>query len=244
MNFLVALTAAVAIAGPSAGPADLAIVGPTEGAPGQVVRLLVAGLPSLDPSATMGDGLKFLETIDVKTSTPTAAAEIQIRKRIGLSLSPLAWEMELEFTPPAPGAYVVVVDWNQPPYGLSIHRVEIRGPPGPAPPDDPEDPAPGPPSPEPEEPAPVPFSLAMYLYQRDQGAIPRGVQAALATIGKPQNGQIAIPFEVDQRPIPDRFSGAYDFGVEAGVPVLVVVRGAKQYAYRVETYDDVLKAVK
>jgi len=104
VNFLVALTAAVAIAGPSAGPADLAIVGPTEGAPGQVVRLLVAGLPSLDPSATMGDGLKFLETIDVKTSTPTAAAEIQIRKRIGLSLSPLAWEMELEFTPPAPGA--------------------------------------------------------------------------------------------------------------------------------------------
>jgi hypothetical protein len=54
--------------------------------------------------------------------------------------------MEVALTPVAPGAYVIVIDWNQAPYGLSVHRIEVAGPtPVPDPDPDPRpNPNPGP----------------------------------------------------------------------------------------------------
>jgi hypothetical protein len=78
-----------------------------------------------------------MEKAKVKT---TAGAEIELEKELSMSVSPWAWRLRLTLTPPAAGTYLIVCDWNQEPYGLAMHRVEVAGqvtppPPPPPPPD-------------------------------------------------------------------------------------------------------------
>jgi len=141
---LIRILLAMLVTGTQISAEGLSIVGPTEGDVGQPVRLLVQGLPKLDTTKPVGEGLKWLDAISIRCSAPArldergpsfqpqaSGLEPHLSKRVGLGLSPLAWQLELEFKPFAPGAYVVIVDSNHPPFDLAIHRVEIRGPPDP-----------------------------------------------------------------------------------------------------------------
>jgi hypothetical protein len=58
-----------------------------------------------------------------------------------MSVSPWQWKLRLTLTCPVVGAYVVVCDWNEPPFGLALHRVTVGGVPPVPPPIPPPDPS-------------------------------------------------------------------------------------------------------
>ena len=131
------------VADVAGGPADLRLTGPSAGAVGSPVSIVVSGLPAVDLTATVGAQTAWVQSIRFDVSAP-AGAEIELEKELSMSVSPWAWRLRLTLTPPGPGTYLVVCDWNQEPYGLAMHRVEVTGadpmppsPPGPKPPPNP-----------------------------------------------------------------------------------------------------------
>jgi hypothetical protein len=135
------------------GPGHVRIEGPERGHVGQAVSLVVRGLPEMDLGKTIGEQLEWMKTVRFVLDAPDGV-ELVIDDELVMTTAPLSWRMRLLFTPPASGTYLLIFDWNEPPFGLAVHRIEIRGPPGPSP-----DPTPGPdpqPGPGPVNPYPAP----------------------------------------------------------------------------------------
>jgi hypothetical protein len=109
----------------SAGPADLRMAGPTTGAVGQPIAIMVSGLPAVDLTATVGEQTKWIDSLRFDVSGPAGA--VVLDKELSMSVSPWEWRLRLTLTPTVPGVYVVVCDWNQEPYGLALHRLTIGG---------------------------------------------------------------------------------------------------------------------
>jgi hypothetical protein len=111
--------------------------GPAVGIAGQPLTITVSGLPAVDLSQTVGEQTKWIDSLRFDVSTPGGPA--QLEKELSMSVSPWEWRLRLTLTPAANGCYLVVCDWNEPPYGLALHRVDVGGSP-PKPPDPPTPP--------------------------------------------------------------------------------------------------------
>lgn len=120
------------------GPADLRISGPDKADVGATVQLRVSGFPDVALDQTLGDQLKWLSSVVIKVDRPLAVteADYMMNQDLRIQLSPLQWYFTIEFTGRMAGDYVIVADWNQPPFGLVTHRVQVGGggPPPPPPP--------------------------------------------------------------------------------------------------------------
>ena len=114
------------------GPESLRLAGPTEVDPGETVSVIVHGLPGVDLDASIGEQTQWIETLRFVLDTP-AGAEIDLDKELSMTVAPWGWRLRVSWTADEPGTYLLVCDWNQAPYGLALHRVTIRGPPGPTP---------------------------------------------------------------------------------------------------------------
>jgi len=103
------------------------------------------------------------------------------------------------------------------------------------------------PNPKPDDPPPnTTPDQAVYIYEKDDGAIPAGVLGALAELN--EGGKIqAVPFEMNQRDgdgdVPERYAVAYAASLKFQRPCLVLVSGDKTRVVSVESYEDVKKAV-
>lgn len=124
----------------ASGPADLRMTGPASGAVCQPLAIMVSGLPAVDLSATVGEQTKWIDALRFDVSGPSGA--VALDKELSMSVSPWEWRLRLTLTPATAGVYLVVCDWNQEPYGLALHRVNVGGtvPPIDPPPVDPTDP--------------------------------------------------------------------------------------------------------
>lgn len=144
------LAAALAHAGETAikiqtadsSPADLKMVGPTTGDVGKPITIVVTGLPEVDLNKTIGEQVKWVELLRFDVSCPDDAKPAELEKELVMSVSPWQWKLRLTLTCPAAGAYVVVCDWNEAPYGLALHRVTVGGVTPPVPPIPPIPPVP------------------------------------------------------------------------------------------------------
>lgn len=128
-----------------AAPTEFKVTGPASGDVSKPVSLVISGLPAVDLSKPLGEQTLWVETIRFELSSPSAERPI-LDKELSMSVSPWEWRLRINFTPKSPGTYLLVCDWNQTPYGLALHRVEIGGtvtPPFP-PPVIPDDPVPAP----------------------------------------------------------------------------------------------------
>jgi hypothetical protein len=211
------------VADVAGGPADLRLTGPSAGSVGSPVTIVVSGLPTVDLTATVGEQTVWVESIRFDVSAP-AGAEIELEKELSMSVSPWAWRLRLTLTPGRPGTYLIVCDWNQEPYGLAMHRVEVGGP---SPP-----PVVVPPvvTPDPTDP-PLPSrpTAAVYIYEKDQTSPPRPVQAALDRLSAGDSGIVGSMFEQDATTgtgaVPAQYREALTAARAAGLPVLVVMAG-------------------
>jgi hypothetical protein len=132
----------IQIVGSEAGPANLRMAGPSVGTAGQPLTITVSGLPAVDLSQTVGEQTRWIDSLRFDVSTPSGPA--QLEKELSMSVSPWEWRLRLTLTPAANGTYLVVCDWNEPPYGLALHRVDVGGSPPvpPVPPVPPDPPTP------------------------------------------------------------------------------------------------------
>ena len=132
-------------------PADLAIVGPATGEIGKPVTLSITGLPPVDLKKTVGEQIEWVKLLRFDGSAPDEARPATLEKELALGVNPLGWTLRVTVTAPTAGVYVVVCDWNEPPYGLALHRLTVGGDMPPVP----DDPIPPPPPP-PDDPVPPP----------------------------------------------------------------------------------------
>jgi hypothetical protein len=79
----------------------------------------------VDLSATVGEHTRWIDSLRFDVSAPGGAA--QLEKELSMSVSPWEWRLRLTLTPAVGGCYVVVCDWNEAPYGLALHRVDVGG---------------------------------------------------------------------------------------------------------------------
>jgi hypothetical protein len=143
------LAAAISQAGETAikiqtadsSPADLKMVGPATADVGKPITIVVTGLPEVDLDKTIGDQVKWVELLRFDVSCPDNAKPAELEKELVMSVSPWQWKLRLTLTCPVVGAYVVVCDWNEPPFGLALHRVTVGGVPPVPPPIPPPDPS-------------------------------------------------------------------------------------------------------
>jgi hypothetical protein len=117
------------------GPAALRLTGPSETSAGQLVTVIVHGLPAVDLTQTVGDQTAWVETLRFALSAPDGV-EVVLDKELSMTVAPWGWRLRVSFVPPVDGVYVLVCDWNQAPFGLALHRMLVgpRPPPHPTPP--------------------------------------------------------------------------------------------------------------
>lgn len=125
-----------------AGPVQLTVTGPQTSPVGQPATLTVSGLPAVDLGKSIGEQTAWVQSLRFDVSAPQGAV-VPVDKELSMTVSPWAWRLKLTFTPGRAGTHVVVCDWNESPYGLCLHRIEVGGS---IPPDPPPQP-PGPPLP-------------------------------------------------------------------------------------------------
>jgi hypothetical protein len=185
---------------------------------GQPVTIVVSGLPAVDLSATVGEQTRWIDSLRFDVSAP--GGESTLEKELSMSVSPWEWRLRLTLTPAANGCYVVVCDWNEAPYGLALHRVDVGGTaPVPFDPDDPNQP----PKPDPNQPSKI--LRLTYVYEKDQSSPPRPVASVLQQLNA--DGLVdAAEFEKDtvdgDGQVPDQFKVALEAAKKAGLPALVV----------------------
>lgn len=161
---------AIPITTRESSPADFAVDGPATAAVGETVMLTLTGLPSVDLDEPIGDQIEWVDLLRFSTSCPSGT-KVELEKSILLTVEPWRWNLRVTFTVPSPGTYVVACDWNQPPYGLALHRIDVGGivPPAPDPP--------GPkPKPEPDDPVPPPTSGLHVIVvddENERGLLPQ-----------------------------------------------------------------------
>jgi len=121
-------------------PADLKMIGPAVADVGKPITIVVTGLPEVDLSKTIGEQVKWVDLLRFDVSCPDDAKPAELEKELVMSVSPWQWKLRLTLVCPVAGAYVVVCDWNEPPFGLALHRVTVGGVPPVPPPIPPPDP--------------------------------------------------------------------------------------------------------
>jgi hypothetical protein len=137
----------------ASGPESLRLTGPVEASAGAPVSIVVHGLPSVDLEQAVGEQTRWIETIRFAISGPDDA-ELELDKELSMTVAPWGWRLRVTFVPPEDGVYVLVCDWNQSPYGLALHRVQI----GPRPPPDP-----------PQPPTPTPGTIERVVIVEESG---------------------------------------------------------------------------
>lgn len=94
----------------------------------------------------------------------------------------------------------------------------------------------------------TPVSAVTYVYEKDDNAIPNGVQAALNKLNR-ERQIVATPYEDDNEDgtgeVPEQYKLAYEAAKQAGLPALVVVAGDKvvRLVKAPKTDAEVLEAV-
>lgn len=120
----------------------VAIEGPNVANVGQTIRLRMSGLPEVDFTKPLGDQLGWAKTLSFAVFDPDEKGNHEFNAEMVLTF-PLGLAMRLEFTARKPGTYGVIVDWNNAPAQLLIHRIVVGGQPDPPDPPDPPGPNPG-----------------------------------------------------------------------------------------------------
>lgn len=208
----------------SAQEPALKIGGPILAAVGQEIRLPVTGLVS--PDITTGEGIKPLIAWAAKIQTAIDSpldTSASVDPEIGLTLGG-GVKLSLTFVTDKPGLYVLVLsDGNT--GRLTTKRINVGGVV--------VDPTKPPPV---IDPTTKPTSVT-YVYEKDDAAVPRPVQAALNKIHAQGGGVVASLFEDDSvtgvGTVPKQYQAALKAAREAGLPCLVVLSG-----------DNVLRIVK
>lgn len=227
------------------GPAELRMTGPATGTANRPVVIVVSGLPAVDLSKTVGEQTKWIDSLRFDVSAP-AGCVCTLDKELSMSVSPWEWRLRLTFTPTVNGTCVVVCDWNEPPYGLALHRVEIGGTAPSPPPLDPDDPNPPPPPPDPSR-KPIRVTL---VYEKDLTSTPRPVASALQKLNADGSGIVASEFDDDTvdgtGQVPDQYKTALAEAAKAGLPALVVEfsDGTTRTVKDPKTAEHVAEAVK
>lgn len=203
------------------GPKPI-LTGPAIAAVGQEIRLSVEGLPSPDLSSP--EGLKpviaWASKIVVSVDSPVGAEPV-VESDITLNLGAGGVKLRLSFAADKPGTYVVILlDGNS--VQVATRRITV-GPVVPQP-----DPPPGPgPNPVPD-PNKKPTAVT-YVFEKDQGPVPRPVQSALNKIHGESSGVVASLFEDDSTTgggaVPKQYQVPLKAAREAGLPCLVVTSG-------------------
>lgn len=201
--FAMALQTALLCAVATAQVPKAVITGPKDSRPGALVVL--------DASESTGVGRLWL----------LAAAPEET------SFLPVDSGLRCIFASPTPGMYrfVLVVSGTNanggPAADMATHSVTLRSPdvPPPVPP----------PLPDPTTtPLPSRPTAAVYVFEKDQSAIPRAVQSALQQLNA-AGSVVATEFERDttdgEGEVPDQYRAALDAAVKAGLPCLVVMSG-------------------
>ena len=127
----------VAMAGAlSAGDGQIAIVGPRECEVGNLTKLSITGLPPIDSSKPLDETLIWLKTLKIGLDQPPEQAQpVIVELSIRLVATPqFSWRLDLEFTPPVAGDYVMACDWNEGSNQLVMYRVRAGSGPNPPPP--------------------------------------------------------------------------------------------------------------
>lgn len=228
------------------GPEDMVLVGPDSAKIGESVRLRLDGLPNVELSKTMDQQLAWMSKIRVITSAPKGVTEkdFTLDQQLSIKISPFQWTFALDFKASKPGDYVLVIDWNDPPYGLTFHRITVGGSAVPSP--DPTKPAPSDPiSPNPNNPK---VDRVTWVWEKDSGPVPRYVATALQRINAERSGVVASDFEDDTTDgngeVPDQFKAALAASKTAGVPVLVLQAGSVVVrAWKPSTEAEIMEAI-
>lgn len=206
-------------------PAQIKIGGPILAAVGQEIRLPVTGLVS--PDLNTPEGLKpviaWANKLAVIVDAPPDA-EAVVESDIALNLTGSV-KLRLTFTATKGGTYVVVLlDGNS--VQLATKRITVGGVVV-----DPNKPTP------PVVDTNKKVTAVTYVYEKDDAAIPRPVQAALNKLHAAGGGVVASLFEDDSTTgtgqVPRQYQAALKAAREAGLPCLVVLSG-----------DDVVRTVK
>jgi hypothetical protein len=214
----------IRIVGAAVSAADLKLSGPATGALGQPVVVTVSGLPAVELAQNVGEQTKWIESLRFEVSAPGTEVP-QLEKELSMSVSPWAWKLRLTLTPKVAGTHVLVCDWNIPPFGLAMHRVDVGG--STVPPSKPDQPDPKTPIPDPSQPKRV-----TYVYEKDQSTVPRPVALALQKLNDASpGGCIATEFEEDtvtgDGTVPEQYKLALAAAKKEGLPALVVEVGGK-----------------
>ena len=153
-------------------PADFTIDGPKTASVGDTVILTLTGLPDVNLQEPIGKQVEWVDLLRFATSCPDNV-RITLNKSILLTAEPWQWNLRVTFTVPVGGVYVIACDWNQPPYGLVQHRIDVGTPK----PDDPVPPKPDDPvPPKPDDPVPPPTSGLHVIIiddENERGSLPQ-----------------------------------------------------------------------
>jgi hypothetical protein len=145
------------------GPSSLTVTGPKTGELGKPLTMIVEGLPEINIDDVLKEQVKWVESIRFAISKPDGS-EVELDKELAMTVAPFSWRLRVTIVPDELGTYVVVCDWNLPPYGLALHRVDVRGPPTPPiPPVPPVPPVPPGPEPGPDPPQPPTSGVVMMV---------------------------------------------------------------------------------
>ena len=207
------------------GPDALRVTGPTEGTVGQEITLVVRGLPEVDLNQKVDEVLALFANMRLSISAPEDKP-LDVDSELGFTVAPVSYRLKVIFTPLEPGTHVIAVDWNEPPFGLAQHRVEIRGPPPAVPkpdPDQPTDPT--------LPPLPKIPTAAVYVFEKDQGTPPPAVSAALHRLNTERESFAASAVDQDivtgAGQVPEQFRAAIQAAKQSGLPALVVLSGSE-----------------
>lgn len=224
--FLALVLCCAALRAADSGPADMALSGPDSSRVGESVRLRLDGLPAVDLTKTMSEQLAWLSQVKILTAAPkgVSAGDYTLDQQLSIKVSPFQWTFAIDFAAKKAGDYVVIVDWNEAPFGLVYHRVQVGGGgPGPDPtqPSDPSDPT------DPQTPARI--DRVTYVWEKDSGPLPRPVSAALQSINAAGSGVVATEFEDDstdgEGEVPEQYRIALAAARKAGLPAVVYQSG-------------------
>ncbi len=202
------------------------ITGPRESRPGALVVL--------DASESQGTGRLWLLAVSPEET----------------SFLPVESGLKCIFASPTPGRYVfvLVVSGTNANGGaaadMATHAVTLAGATPPTPPDPPTDPT------DPTKPPPsLKATAAVYVWEKDQAQVPRGVAQALQAINA-GGSVVATEFERDTvngtGQTPAQYRAALDAAIKVGIPCLVVLAGDRviRTVKAPTTVDQVQEAVK
>jgi hypothetical protein len=226
--------------------AGIGVVGPSKAEVNTAIRLSLQGLPPVDLTKAMNEQLSWVSDVAIFVDTPTSVdpGQYTLSKKLSIDVSPFRWAFELDFVASKPGDYVLIIDWNKAPFELCHHRITIGGGTAPADPTKPVDPAkPQPPNQK--------ITRVTWVWEKDDGPIPRYVATALQKLSDPAGGYsvVATDFEDDTTDgdgqVPDQYKLALETSKTTGVPVLVLQSdGIVVKTMKPKTEAEILEAVR